>query len=241
MNYLVTLSYDGSQFHGWAKQLHVRTVQEEVEKIIKQIFKKDITVYASGRTDAYVHALAQTFSFKTNKNVLKPKILLKALQNLAPQDIQFASVKEVDGMFNARFSSKSKTYRYAINLGKPDVFKKDYQFDYDHKLNLPLIKKATKLLVGEHNFKSFSTSELEQTTRTIYNIKICKSNKILLIEITGNGFLRNMVRMLVGSLLDLNEGKKTLNDIKLLLANPKKGSAISKAKACGLYLVKVKY
>ncbi|GHU34802.1 hypothetical protein FACS1894166_12670 [Bacilli bacterium] len=144
-------------------------------------------------------------------------------------------------MFNARFSSKNKTYRYIINLGKPNVFKQNYQLDYNHKLNLPLLREGIKVFVGKHNFKSFSTSELDDAQRIIYDFKIVKTGDILTLEVTGSGFLRNMVRMLVGSLLDINENKKTLDDIKILLANPKKGSAISKAKACGLYLVKVKY
>jgi tRNA pseudouridine38-40 synthase len=144
-------------------------------------------------------------------------------------------------MFHARFDAKNKTYQYIINNGKYDLFKSKYELFYPGKINLLLLKKGAKLLIGTHDFKSFSTSELNDTTRIINYIKFKKNLNRYYIIINGNGFLRNMVRMIVGALLDLNENKKTLEDFKRLLKEPKKGSAISKAKAGGLYLLKVYY
>lgn len=241
MNYLVTISYDGSNFHGWAKQNSVRTIQSEVEKILQKIFNQSITIHGSGRTDAYVHAIAQTFSFIVKNSKIQPYALLKTLRNLSPDDIYFINVKVNEGMFHARFNAKNKTYQYVINNDKYDLFKNHYELFYPHKLNLPLLKKGAKLLIGTHDFKSFSTSDLNDTVRTINYIKFKKNKKHLFITINGDGFLRNMVRMIVGSLLDLNEHKKTIKDIQLLLNHPKKGSAITKIKASGLYLLKVNY
>jgi tRNA pseudouridine38-40 synthase len=216
-------------------------VQGEIEDILKQIHKESISINASGRTDAFVHALEQTFSFKSKKIKLKPNILLQALRNLSPDDIYFKSVREVDGMFHARFSAHSKIYKYEIDTKHYDVFKNNYVLFYPHKINLQLMKQATKLLIGKHDFKSFSTSDLEDTIREVYQINLKHTNNHLTITVKANGFLRNMVRMLVGTLLDINEHKKQLSDINQLLNSPKKGSSISKAKACGLYLYKVNY
>jgi tRNA pseudouridine38-40 synthase len=202
---------------------------------------EQITIYASGRTDAYVHAIEQVFSFKTKNSKIKPNVLLSALRALSPSDIYFKSLKKVKDSFHARFSAHSKTYKYEIDIKTYDVFKQNYVLSYSKNINLPLIKKAAKLLIGKHDFKSFSTSELDDTIRTVSSINFKKTLNHFTITIKANGFLRNMVRMIVGVLLDVNEHKKDLNQIKELLNNPKKGSSITKVKGCGLYLYKVVY
>jgi tRNA pseudouridine38-40 synthase len=121
------------------------------------------------------------------------------------------------------------------------VFYNDYALFHNKKINIKKIKEASKLLIGRHDFLSFSISENENTVREIKTIKTIKKNNFIIISVVGTGFLRGMVRMIVGTLLDYSDGKKTINDIKKLLLNPKKGSAITKVKACGLYLNKVKY
>jgi tRNA pseudouridine38-40 synthase len=209
--------------------------------MLQKIFNRSISVYVSGRTDAHVHAIAQTFSFNVKKIKIKPQVLLLALRKLSPSDIYFVKVKENDAMFHARFNTKNKTYQYVVNFDKYDVFKANYELFYPTKINLPLLKKGAKLFVGEHDFKSFTTSVFENTVRKINYIHFKKNQSKLFIIVNGNGFLRNMVRMIVGSLLDLNENKKTLNDLKKLLKEPAKGNAITKARACGLYLLKVNY
>lgn len=241
MNYKAIVSYDGTLFHGWAKQKNVRTVQQEIEDLLFKIFNEKINIYGSSRTDAYVHAIGQVFNFKIKNNNLKPNKLIKILNRVKPNDIKFISIKKVNDKFHAQYSAKSKIYEYIVNLGKENVFNNNYVLNYHHKVNLMLLKKVSKLFVGKHDFKSFSRSELENTIRTIHYIKFKKQSNKLIITINGNGFLRNMVRMIIGSLLDVNENKKTIADIKNLLNNPIKGSAITKVLACGLFLKKINY
>jgi tRNA pseudouridine38-40 synthase len=172
---------------------------------------------------------------------MKPKEICNSLNRILPNDIFIKSIKLVDDLFNARFSAKSKTYIYKISNDVNGVFINNYTLKYNKPLNIKKMKQAANLLIGKHNFLSFSISEVEDTVRVIKSIKITNNGSVTLITITGNGFLRAMVRMIVGMLLDVNENKKTLDDVKNLLSNPKKGSSITKVKACGLYLNKVKY
>jgi tRNA pseudouridine38-40 synthase len=133
--------------------------------------------------------------------------LLSALNALAPEDITFKRVSEVDDDFHARFSAKSKTYRYVISKEK-NIFKRNHELQYDNDLNIALIKKTFPFFVGEHDFKSFSTSDNEDTIRKINYIKLLKKDNEIIIEVNGSGFLRNMVRIIVASIIDVNEGKK---------------------------------
>lgn len=241
MNYKISVSYNGTNFHGWAKQNKLRTVQGEIENIFFQIYQKKINIFGSGRTDAYVHAIEQVFSFNEDKLNIDPKKLLMILNSLSPEDIYFVDVKEVNKKFHARFSAKNKTYLYKINCSQFNVFEANLIYQYGKKINLKKMKKASKLFLGEQNFLSFSTSDKKNTIRIINKIKIYRKKQYIYFEIVGNGFLRNMVRMIIASFIDINEGKKDNNDIFRLLNNPKKGSSISKLPGCGLYLKKVQY
>lgn len=238
-HYFVNVSYDGTNFHGWAKQLNLRTVQQEIENVLTKICDEKISIFCAGRTDAYVHALDQCFDFKTKKD-WKPKNLQLALNALLPNDIHINKVKDVNNKFHSRFNAVSKTYLYVINKHF-DIFKQNYELFYNKEISLKKIKPAIKLLVGKHNFLSFSRAENNDTVRTINFIKIRKTNNYTRLYINGNGFLRNMVRMIVGNLLAINENRKSLDDIKKLLNNPKKGASVDKVKGCGLYLYKVFY
>lgn len=240
MNYKAIVAYDGTNYHGWAIQPNNISIQETIEKNLSKILNKKTKIFGSGRTDAYVHAYNQVFSFKTT-NTMKPKEICNSLNRILPNDIFIKSIKLVDDLFNARFSAKSKTYIYKISNDVNGVFINNYTLKYNKPLNIKKMKQAANLLIGKHNFLSFSISEVEDTVRVIKSIKITNNGSVTLITITGNGFLRAMVRMIVGMLLDVNENKKTLDDVKNLLSNPKKGSSITKVKACGLYLNKVKY
>lgn len=241
MNYLVDISYDGSLYHGWAVQTNNLSVQETIQKILTKIYKTKISIVGSGRTDAGVHALHQYFNFVEKSNHLNINQLTNALSQMLPKSIKLNNIKPVDDEFNARYNAKNKTYLYVINCGEFDLFKNNYVFNYNKQINLNKIKSAIKLFIGQHNFLSFSKSDYKDTVRKINSIKLKQDKSLLKIEINGNGFLRCMVRMIVGSLIDLNENKKTLNDIKSLLNNPKKGKANIVAVAKGLYLKQVKY
>jgi tRNA pseudouridine38-40 synthase len=151
------------------------------------------------------------------------------------------SIKKMPQSFHARYDAKGKIYKYFIANKRPSVFQNNYIYYHPQKLDMRLLKTTAKLFVGTHNFLSFTTSKLPNTTRTINDIKIAKDNQQTVITVKGNGFLRYMVRMLVGAMLDVSNHNKTTNDIRELLIHPKKGASITKAKACGLYLVKVCY
>ena len=241
MNYLVDISYDGNNYHGWSKQKNNISIQQSIEEGLSSIYKKKINIVGSGRTDAKVHAIHQYFNFHENEINLSIDKLKNALKYKIPTDIKINNIEVVDDNFNARYNVKNKTYLYLINTNEFDLFKNNYLLNYNKPIDLNLWNKAKVLFVGTHDFLSFSKSTLVNTTRTINEIKILNNKGLVKIYINGNGFLRNMVRMIVGSLIDLNENKKSLSDIKRLISNPKKGSAITLANPCGLYLYKVNY
>lgn len=241
MTFKAIVSYDGSCFHGWAKQPSHNTVQQTIEQALQRLLNKKIAIYGSGRTDAYVHAINQVFSFSYDGALMETSNFIIAINNLLPKTIRIKSIEKVNNKFNARFNAKSKTYVYVVNQGKYSIFENNYFYNYNKRIKIHKIKKSAKLLIGKHNFLSFSTSTLENTTRTINFIKIYKKKNRVFFVINGDGFLRNQVRMIVGSLLDFNEDKKTLNDFDNLLKNPHKGACITKAPGCGLYLYKVEY
>jgi tRNA pseudouridine38-40 synthase len=236
----MVISYDGSKFHGYAIQPKVRTVQQTIEELLSKILNQKIKIHGSGRTDAYVHAYQQVISFEINDDI-NINNLKKSIIGLLPSDIKLLQIKKTTNNFHARYSAKDKTYIYKINLDKTNPFIENYSLNYFKKIDLNKIKSASKLFVGQHNFLSFSITEIADTIRTINFIKITKNKNLLEIKINANGFLRGMVRMIVGSLLDINENKKTNDDINNLFNNPKKGSSIRKVNGSGLYLYKVNY
>lgn len=242
MNYKITLSYNGSNYHGWGKQPGYLTVEQTIIDVFKKLFKLDVCLYVSGRTDAGVHALNQVFNVDHPAlNILDSK-LCQALNSQMPSDIFIKNVEVVKPDFHARFNCQSKTYLYLINANPIyDVINHQQMLQYNQPLCLAKLQTASKCFIGEHDFLSFSTTDLEQTVRTIYQIEITEHQGIMQIKISGNGFLRSMVRMIVGSLLDYNEDKLLLDDIKRYLLYPKKGQAVHKAPARGLYLMSVYY
>ena len=241
MNYLIDISYDGNNYHGWSKQKNNISIQQTIEKGLSDIYKKKIDIVGSGRTDTKVHAFHQYFNFHEDRINLSVEKLKNALKYKIPVDIKVNSIKVVDNNFNARYDAKNKTYLYLINTNEFDLFRNNYLLNYNKPINLDLWNQAKELFVGTHDFLSFSKSALSNTTRTINAIKIVNKKGLIEIYINGNGFLRNMVRMIIGSLIDLNENKKSLDDIKRLINNPKKGSASTLANPCGLYLYQVNY
>lgn len=241
MNYLVNISYDGSNYHGWAKQQNNITIQNVIENILESIYKKEIKIIGSGRTDSGVHAINQYFNFKEDVIKLTPEQLSSIIINRLPSDIVLKKIKIVNDNFSARFNAKNKTYVYVVNAGNYLLYKDKYLWNYNKHINLQLIKQTANLFVGVHDFLSFSKSKLSNTLRKINFIKIAKHGNIIKFFINGNGFLRNMVRMIIATLIALNEKKITIEDIKNLLVHPKKGKCIFIAPPNGLYLYKVTY
>ena len=242
MRYLIKFSYDGSQFFGYQKQIDKRTVQGELEKVLSKISNSEVSVSASGRTDALVHAINQYAHFDIDMNI-DSNGLFRALNSLLPDDIYVKQVIEVSNDFHARFSVKSKEYIYKINLGEYNPIERNYIYQYNKKLDVKEMNKAIQVFLGKHDFKSFTKNNLEidDFEREIYEVSIEEKNDILIIKFKGNGFLRYMVRNMVGCLIEVGEGKKSVSDVQKILDFKDRTKAGIIAPACGLYLKNVYY
>lgn len=245
-NYKMTLKYDGTRYHGFQRQPHLLTVQGEIEKGLKKMTKgKPITIVGSGRTDAGVHALGQVISFNYPGNLPASKMLL-AMNSLMPLDILFIDSKQVPADFNARYNTKSKIYCYHVALGRyTDPFLRLYAGHYQFKVDLDRIRIALKDIEGTHNFSSFEASGgvIRNKVRTIYSATLDASKypKEISFEFHGDGFLYNMVRIMVATLLDIGAGRRELHDFKRLYEVKDRQQARLTAPASGLYLEKVFY
>lgn len=243
MRYKVTLAYDGNRYVGFQSQINGLTIQDEIEKVLKRICKKDLRIIMASRTDAGVHAKHQVFHFDIDKEYDTYK-LKGSFNGLLPKDIHVIDVKKVKETFHARFSVKSKTYEYLINTGEYDVFLNGYAYQCFYKLDMDLMKECSKLFIGKHDFSSFNTStykEKPDQTRTISEFKIIKKGDLIKIRVTGDGFMRNMVRIMVGTLIDVGRGQKTIKEVKDMLKNPRKDTKRYNISPSGLYLVNIKY
>ena len=246
MRYLITFSYDGSKFKGYQKQPRLKTVQGEIEKALKKInSNKDVSISASGRTDALVHAYNQKAHFDLNVNIPLDK-LKRSLNGLIGDYIYIKKIEKVSDDFHARFNVRAKEYIYVINMGEYNPIEKDYVYQYNKKLDLVEIERAMKYLEGTHDFKSFSKAneEKDDFVRTIVQTNLIRNlkdvNKVTL-SFVGTGFLRYQVRNMVGLLIEIGEGKKTSEDvIDILKACDRRKAGIT-APAEGLYLKDVFY
>ena len=243
MRYKVTMSYDGNNYAGFQSQINALAIQDVIEECIYKIFKEKIRIVMSSRTDAGVHAKCQVFHFDSDKKRDLNK-LKYSFNCLLPKDMHVLKVEEVSNDFHARFSVKEKTYEYIINEGEYDVFLNGYAYQCFYHLDIDLMKKGAELYLGEHDFTSFNTSSLKDypnQVRDIKEFKITKKKDLIIIRVTSSGFLRNMVRIMVGTLIDLGRGNKTLDDIKDMLEHPNKTTRRFNADPHGLYLVNIKY
>ncbi len=242
-NFKITVEYNGANFYGWQKQNGKRTVQDELEKTITEVTGETVTVEGSGRTDRGVHALGQVVSFTLESKI--PCVgLKKALNNLLPNDIFVKKVEVVDANFHARFSAKKKTYQYIVQVGGDrNAVKNATLAYYPFSVNFEKMEEVSKLMIGKHNFKGFCSSgtNVKDFEREIYDLKIKKKGRIFTFEITGNGFLYNMVRIIVGTLLDVGRDKLTQENVEQALASGKREYAGQTMPACGLYLKRVEY
>lgn len=243
-NICLTLEYLGTNYCGFQKQKNGLSIQEVLEDVISQSIGESITVYPSGRTDAGVHALGQVVNFFTNCKIQSEKF--STILNLKlPEDIRVIDSKEVDLNFHSRKSAVSKTYIYKIYTGNIlSVFDAKRYLSCKYKLDFDLMNEGAKLIEGTHDFSSFvaSNSTAKTTTRTIYKACFTKENDYITFEINGNGFLYNMVRIIVGTLLDLGRGKISLKHLSHLLKGGNNRTQAGKTvKPDGLYLKEVYY
>ena len=200
------IAYNGKEFSGFQIQPNKRTIQEEIEKVLELLFKEKIRIYASGRTDAGVSALCQVAHFDTDKEVNESK-LLDSLNALLPKDISINKLSLVDESFDARFSAKKKTYRYLFYVSKhTHSIYDEFATRINSYANVELMKEACKYFIGTFDFKTFVSKKSGKTNfvRTIFDARIVEfENGLYAFEITGNGFLYNMVRIIFGTLVQV--------------------------------------
>ena len=245
MRYLMTFSYDGSKYNGYQKQPKKISVQEFLEDKLKMLnSNKRVILHSSGRTDKGVHAINQKAHFDLNKEV-NPDRLKHSLNKMMELDgtIYIKNIEEVDSDFHARFDVKEKEYIYKINIGEYNPIEKDYVYQYNKDLDINSMIEASKYLIGEHYFTSFTkdSKEYETCVRTIYSIDIKKINNVVTLTFKGNGFLRYMVRNIVGTLINVGERRINPQEIEAILNSLDRRKAGKTAPASGLYLSNVKY
>ena len=245
MRYLAVVAYRGTPFCGWQKQTvsKLPSIEEMIEVVLSRVLNNKTKIFGSGRTDAGVHALGQTFHFDSDKELDTAK-LMNSMNKLLPLDISILSIKRVPDDFHARFSAKGKTYIYKIRNDKIKYpFAYDMEYTLGQKLDLDKMREAAQVFVGEHNFQNFTSKEEDEQkfTRNIGDISIKTEKNNIEISLTGNGFMRYMVRMIVGSLIQVGLGKMTAKDLQVALENPVRKPSSHKAPAYALYLKEVIY
>lgn len=242
-NIKLTIEYDGKCYNGWQKQPNKLNIQGEIERAIYNITKEEVDLIGSGRTDAGVHALGQVANFKTNSEISIEKLPL-AINSQLKNSIVIKEAEEVDERFHSRYNAKRKTYRYIINNSKcGTAIYRNLEYSYPFKLDAEKMKQASKYFEGEHDFKAFKSSgtSSKNSVRTIYKAIVKQEGEKIIIELTGNGFLYNMVRIISGTLLDVGLGKIQAEEIPEIIESKDRQRAGKTLPAHGLYLVEVKY
>lgn len=239
-NLLLYLEYDGTNYHGWQIQPEDITVQKTVEDAVFKIFKEKISVTGCSRTDAGVHAKKYALSFFTECKIPAERVAV-ALNTTLPYDVRALYCTEVGESFHARFDTVSKTYQYIINNGKYDVFMRNYCWTVKSALDIEKMRSSAKYFVGKHDFKSFMTGEKDVTVRTVFSLDITENGDFINIFISADGFLYNMVRIIVGTLKKIGEGKLDGEKIPEIILARDRSLAGETAPPQGLYLYDVKY
>ncbi len=242
-NIKLTIAYNGTNYSGWQRQTNAKTVQGEIERALRIVMNKNITIHGSGRTDAGVHALGQVASFSEEFSIPIDRLEF-ALNNALPLDIVINSIEEAPMDFHARYSSKGKKYIYKIynDVKRNPIY--SYQSYFVRRyIDINKLRAASKHFLGEHDFSAFMTSgsSIKNTVRTIQDINIYTEDKFIVLEYKGNGFLYNMVRIITGTLLDVCSGKIDINDLDSIIKSKNRRKAGHKAPSQGLYLAKVYY
>ena len=242
-NIKLTIEYDGKDFNGWQKQPNKLNIQGTIEQAIKCVTGEDVELNASGRTDAGVHALGQVANFKTNSKIPIEKFAI-AINSRLKKSIVIKKAEEVDERFHSRLNCKKKTYRYIINNSEEgSAIYRNLETHIPQKLDISKMEQALKYFEGEHDFKAFKASgtSSKSSVRTIYEAKIYQKGEKIFIELTGNGFLYNMVRIIVGTLVDVGTGKIKPEDIPQIINEGKRENAGKTLPPNGLYLLNVMY
>ncbi|WP_291300083.1 tRNA pseudouridine(38-40) synthase TruA [Desulfosporosinus sp. BICA1-9] len=243
-NLKMTISYDGFKYKGWQKQKETDlTIQGKIEAVLSKMTGEAIQIVGCGRTDSGVHAENYIANFHT-KSPFTTDTILDYLYEYLPEDIGVKSIEEVPERFHARYNVKSKTYVYRINNQKfRDVFNRKYTYHLAEKLDLSEMRNASEVLIGSHDFQSFTNikNSDKSTIRTINFINIIEKDGLLDIEVNGNGFLWNMVRIIVGTLIEVGKGNLKPKEVEKILNEKKRWEAGPLAQAKGLFLRDVTY
>jgi tRNA pseudouridine38-40 synthase len=243
-NLKMSIQYDGTRYKGWQKQKEgVPTIQEKIENVLSKMTGEDVQVIGCGRTDSGVHAENYVANFQTNCT-FTIEDMLNYLYEFLPEDIVVKSMKDTTERFHARYNVKSKTYVYTIDNNKfRNVFSRKYSYHTDEKLNLNEMRTAAEVLIGTYDFQSFTSLKpnTKSTLRTINYINITENDGRIEIEVNGNGFLLNMVRIIAGTLLEVGKGNLKIVDVERILNEKKRSEAGPIAQAKGLCLKAVQY
>ena len=242
MKILAIVEYLGTSYHGWQKQPNAKSIQEEIEKVLSQILNEETPIYGSGRTDAGVHAKGQTFHFELHKEVDLDRLLYSS-NMLLPDDIHIISFKEVSDDFHARYSAKKKHYRYLINTGDKNPFLFNRTLFYPYPFDIIKFIECLDMFEGTHNYQDFTSKEEDEDgfIRTIDSIDVKQEADDISIDLIGNGFMRYMIRDIIGTSLAIASGKEDISFITKHLDSKSREIVSYKAGSEGLYLIDVIY
>ncbi len=242
-NLKFTVAYDGTNYHGFQRQKNALAVQEVIERGIESLVKRKVSITAASRTDSGVHARGQVFNVILNTSIPTNNFPL-ALNTKLPDDIVIIDCSEVGMEFHSRYHTSYKTYKYQIYSSEfASPFLRNYAYHIYHNLDVNKMKEEAEYLIGEHDFSSFRSAGCNAKTpiRNIFDIDITKDDDLIVLEITGDGFLYNMVRIIVGTLVQLALPKTKLDNIKDILLSKNRKKAGKTAPAHGLFLDKIYY
>lgn len=242
-NLLLTIQFDGSAYHGWQVQQNAVTVQQTLQDALQQICRNRDNIVGCSRTDAGVHANMYCCNMRT-ESLIECDKLVNALNALLPRDIAALSCKEVDFDFHARYDCKSKEYIYKIwNSPNKSPFLYGYSVHHKYRLDEAFLDKQAKDFIGTYDFSSFCAagSSVEDTVRTVMNASVEREGDMIIFRVEADGFLYNMVRIMVGTLLDISKGKIPQDSIKQIISAKNRFAAGQTAPAHGLYLNKIHY
>lgn len=240
---LVTIRYDGSAYHGYQVQSNALTVQEVFQKAVQKVFGKRLDVKGCSRTDSGVHANMYCISFDTDMNISNESVIL-ALNTYLPEDVAAYDCKEVDMDFHPRYNCKSKEYIYKIYNGKyRNPFYAKYTLWYRWNIDAEYLNNEAQAFVGKYDYSGFCSikSDVEDSVREIYSFKVWREDDFVYFKVCGDGFLYNMVRIMVGTLLFVSEGKIKSGELKSIILSKDRKKAGKTAPPQGLYLNNVSY
>ena len=244
MNFKMLIQYDGTRYSGWQRQGNTEnTIQEKIEQALSTLFQENVEIVGSGRTDAGVHALGQVANFRINQIPSDLNAILEAINQILPNDIAVLRLSVASPRFHARLSAKEKIYRYTVwNSQIPNVFERRYQYQVAGHLNDRAIQDAAIRLLGTHDFSGFATGHTKKSTiRNLKSIEVKREGDRVELFFTGNGFLRNMVRIMTGTLLEVGMGLRAPESIDDVLETCDRQKAGTTAPPQGLCLMQVLY